>query len=121
VGLVLLCLLQEAVSRTRTAVARQYGATSFQSLDLSDIETSAHVEAPAPFLGRYHAYIRPIPTDPYHQVPAHRCRHLLVLETPGADLGVTMWRIRKGLVVNRWNFALTLLIGGTYGARLSPV
>jgi len=43
VGLVLLCLLQEGISRTRTAVARQYGATTSKSVD---------VEAATPSLGR---------------------------------------------------------------------
>jgi len=52
VGLVLLCLLQEGISRTRTAVARQYGATTSQSVDVADTERSPLVEAATPSLGR---------------------------------------------------------------------
>jgi len=55
VGLVLLCLLQEGISRTRTAVARQYGATTSQSVDVADTERSPLVEAATPSLGRYAA------------------------------------------------------------------
>ncbi len=48
-GLVLLCVLQEGISRTRTAVARQYGAaTASQSVDVADPERSALVEAAMP-------------------------------------------------------------------------
>ena len=50
-GLLCLCLLQEALARYRAAVARQYGATSFQSLGTLETHNEAQPSSHPMFSG----------------------------------------------------------------------